>query len=69
MERKIMTAIVAVSVLLSATSMSFSQQVVGSTQLGVACAELRDVATGWSAKRQVLARVLSSFSFASCNAF
>ena len=29
-------------------------QVAGSTLIGVAAAELRDVATGWSAKRQVL---------------
>jgi sporulation protein YlmC with PRC-barrel domain len=29
-------------------------QIAGSTLLGVAAAELRDVATGWSAKRQVL---------------
>ena len=29
-------------------------QVAGSTVLGVAAAELREVATGWSAKRQVL---------------
>src|SRR6478672_9239745 len=29
-------------------------QVAGSTLVGVAAAELRDVATGWSAKRQVL---------------
>ena len=56
MERKILTAVAAVSVLLSATTMSISQQVVGSTQLGVAYAELRDVATGWSVKRQVLGK-------------
>jgi sporulation protein YlmC with PRC-barrel domain len=31
-------------------------QVAGSTVLGVAAAELREVATGWSAKRQVLGR-------------
>jgi hypothetical protein len=29
-------------------------QVAGSTLVGVAAAEMRDVATGWSAKRQVL---------------
>ena len=29
-------------------------QVAGSTLIGVEAAELRDVATGWSAKRQVL---------------
>jgi sporulation protein YlmC with PRC-barrel domain len=58
MERKILTAIAAVSVLLSATNISVSQQVVGSTTLGVAYAELRDVATGWSAKRQVLGKTV-----------
>jgi hypothetical protein len=31
-------------------------QVAGSTVFGVAAAELREVATGWSAKRQVLGR-------------
>ena len=31
-------------------------QVAGSTVLGVAAAELQEVATGWSAKRQVLGR-------------
>ena len=33
-----------------------AQQVVGSTQLGVAYAELREVTTGWSTKRQVLGK-------------
>src|SRR6478752_1646400 len=32
----------------------FQAQVAGSTLVGVKAAELRDVATGWSAKRQVL---------------
>jgi alpha-acetolactate decarboxylase len=32
--------------------------VVGSTVIGVAAAELREVATGWSAKRQVLNRAV-----------
>jgi sporulation protein YlmC with PRC-barrel domain len=58
MERKIMTAIATVVVMLSATNLSVSQQVVGSTQIGVAYAELRDVATGWSAKRQVLGKTV-----------
>jgi sporulation protein YlmC with PRC-barrel domain len=58
MERKILTAIAAASVLLTGATMSFSQQVVGSTQLGVAVAELRDVTTGWSAKRQVLGKTI-----------
>ena len=33
---------------------SLTAQVAGSTVIGVAAAELRQVATGWSAKRQVL---------------
>jgi sporulation protein YlmC with PRC-barrel domain len=58
MKRKIMTAIAAASVLLTGATTSISQQVVGSTQLGVAVAELRDVTTGWSAKRQVLGKTV-----------
>jgi sporulation protein YlmC with PRC-barrel domain len=58
MERKIFTAIAAASFLLAGATMSISQQVVGSTQLGVAVAELRDVTTGWSAKRQVLGKTV-----------
>ena len=58
MERKILTAIAAASVLLTGATASISQQVVGSTQLGVAVAELRDVTTGWSAKRQVLGKTV-----------
>ena len=58
MERKIVTAIAAAAVLLTGATASVSQQVVGSTQLGVAVAELRDVATGWSAKRQVLGKAV-----------
>lgn len=45
---------IAVALLLTATPACFAQQVVGSTTLGVAYAELRNVTTGWSAKRQVL---------------
>jgi sporulation protein YlmC with PRC-barrel domain len=45
---------IAVTALLIATPACFAQQVVGSTTLGVAYAELRDVTTGWSTKRQVL---------------
>jgi len=41
-------------VLLSAGGGSYGQPVAGSTQLGVSVAELRDVATGWSAKRQII---------------
>ena len=47
---------IAVSVVLMATSACLAQQVVGSTTLGVAYAELRDVTTGWSTKRQVLGK-------------
>jgi len=47
---------IAVAVVLIATPACFSQQVVGSTKLGVAYAELRDVTTGWSTKRQVLGK-------------
>jgi sporulation protein YlmC with PRC-barrel domain len=47
---------IAVAVLLIATPACFAQQVVGSTKLGVAYAELRDVTTGWSTKRQVLGK-------------
>jgi len=56
MERNIFTAIAAASLLLAGATMAIGQQVVGSTQLGVAVAELRDVTTGWSAKRQVLGK-------------
>jgi len=44
--------------LLAGATMAIGQQVVGSTQLGVAVAELRDVTTGWSAKRQVLGKTI-----------
>jgi sporulation protein YlmC with PRC-barrel domain len=40
--------------LLGAIGASQGQQVVGSTPLGVAVAELRDVTVGWSARRQIL---------------
>ena len=58
MKRIISIAATAASLLLSATTMSLSQQVVGSTLLGVTYAELRDVTTGWSAKRQVLGKTV-----------
>ena len=57
-KRKVLTAIAAASVLLTGATMSISQQVVGSTQLGVAVADRRDVTTGWSAKRQVLGKTV-----------
>jgi len=58
MRRKIFTAIAAASVLLAGATTAIGQQVVGSTQLGIAVAELRDVTTGWSAKRQVLGKTI-----------
>lgn len=58
MKRKVLTAIAAASVLLTGATTSISQQVVGSTQLGVTVIELRDVTTGWSAKRQVLGKTV-----------
>ena len=58
MKRKVLTAIATASVLLTGATMSISQQVVGSTQLGVAVADRRDVTTGWSAKRQVLGKTV-----------
>ena len=58
MQRKIFTAIAAASVLLAGATTVIGQQVVGSTQLGIAVAELRDVTIGWSAKRQVLGKTI-----------
>jgi len=58
MQRKIFNAIAAASVLLAGATTAIGQQVVGSTQLGIAVAELRDVTTGWSAKRQVLGKTV-----------
>ena len=58
MKRKVFTAIAAASVLLTGATMSIGQQVVGSTQLGVAVADRRDVTAGWSAKRQVLGKTV-----------
>lgn len=49
-----------ISLLLIATPPCIAQQVVGSTQLGVAYAELRAVTTGWSTKRQVLGKNVSN---------
>ena len=39
-------------------SLSAQAQVAGSTLVGVATAELRDVTVGWSAKRQVLGKAV-----------
>ena len=46
--------IVLVSGLAMASSAWLQAQVAGSTLLGVSVTETRDVATGWSAKRQIL---------------
>src|SRR3979411_3421520 len=54
MKRSIAIAATAVAVLFGPIGASQGQQVVGSTQLGVAVAELRDVTVGWSARRQIL---------------
>ena len=54
MKRSIAIAATAGAILLGAIGASQGQQVVGSTQLGLAVAELRDVTLGWSAKRQIL---------------
>jgi sporulation protein YlmC with PRC-barrel domain len=56
-KRRITTAVAAASVLLSAVTVSVGQQIVGSTQLGVAVAEVH-VTTGWSARRHVLGRTV-----------
>ena len=54
MKRSIVIAATAGAVLIGAIGASQGQQVVGSTRLGVAVTELRDVTVGWSAKRQIL---------------
>ena len=54
MKRSIRIAATVSAVLIGAIGASQGQQVVGSTQLGVAVAELRDVTVGWSAKHQIL---------------
>ena len=53
MKPNILAAMTSVAVLLGATSASLGQ-VAGSTQLGVAAAELREITSGWSAKRQIM---------------
>ena len=52
--RRLVAAVGAMSLLL--TPVVARAQVAGSTVLGVATAELRQVALGWSARRQVLGR-------------
>jgi sporulation protein YlmC with PRC-barrel domain len=57
MKRNLLIAMSSVSVLVGATSASLGQ-VVGSTPLGIAVTELREVTTGWSAKRQILGQTV-----------
>jgi PRC-barrel domain len=52
------TAVIAILVSFAGTAAS--AQVAGSTVLGVVYAELRDVATGWSAKKQLLGQMIYS---------
>ena len=54
MKRSIVIAATVGAMLLGVIGASRGQQLVGSTQLGLAVAELRDVTVGWSAKRQIL---------------
>jgi sporulation protein YlmC with PRC-barrel domain len=57
MKRNILIGMTAASVLVGVSSASLGQ-VAGSTQLGIAVAELREVTTGWSAKRQILGQTV-----------
>jgi sporulation protein YlmC with PRC-barrel domain len=57
MKTYILVAVISASVLLSATCASLGQ-VAGSTQLGIAAAELREVTSGWSAKRQIMGQTV-----------
>jgi sporulation protein YlmC with PRC-barrel domain len=52
--RLALATVASVAVVGSVISAQVSAQVAGSTTLGVAYAEMRDVAAGWSAKRQLL---------------
>jgi len=45
-------------ILLVVSTTAVLAQVAGSTTLGVAVSELREVATGWSARRQILGRTV-----------
>jgi sporulation protein YlmC with PRC-barrel domain len=51
-------SIVMLASVLSLASTISQAQVAGSTRLGVAVAELRDVTMGWSAKREVLGKAV-----------
>lgn len=57
MKPNILVAMTSVAVLLSATCASLGQ-VAGSTELGVAAAELKEITKGWSAKRQILGKAV-----------
>jgi len=52
------TTILMLVVVATMTPLITQAQVAGSTTLGVATAELREVAMGWSAKRQVLGKAV-----------
>jgi len=54
---KLSTMLVLASIALL-TSLGAQAQIAGSTLVGVATAELRDVTVGWSAKRQVLGKAV-----------
>jgi hypothetical protein len=58
MTRNFAITLATVAFLMGAPAASFSQQVVGSTTLGVTVTELQSVATGWSAKRNVLGQMV-----------
>ena len=57
MKPNIFVAMTSASVLLGATCASLGQ-VAGTTQLGVAAAELREITKGWSAKRQIMGQAV-----------
>jgi sporulation protein YlmC with PRC-barrel domain len=57
MNRIILIAMTSVSALLGVTNATLGQ-VAGKTTLGIAMAELSEVATGWSAKRQILGQTV-----------
>jgi sporulation protein YlmC with PRC-barrel domain len=57
MNRNFVATITAVSILLGTSSVSLGQ-VAGSRQIGVAMAELREITTGWSVKRQILGQTI-----------
>jgi hypothetical protein len=61
MNRTIHLALVAVAGVALASSLISAQvsaQIAGSTVLGIAYAEMRDVTTGWSARRQLLGQAV-----------